>query len=61
MWIDPVCGMRCADDSIVLNVGAESYHFCSEGCQTEFLRNTDDYLKDRNESETSEMVSAREC
>ena len=57
MLTDPVCKMdideRTAGHSIIFE--KESYFFCSEGCQAEFLRHPEDYVK--RDSPRSDPIS----
>jgi trehalose synthase len=43
---DPVCGMRLADeDALREEWDGTAYHFCSEGCRSQFREDPDRYLR----------------
>ncbi len=47
MVTDPVCKMEIDTTTVRFSSGfeGETYFFCSEGCQAEFTRHPQDYLK----------------
>ncbi len=46
MMTDPVCNMQLDEKAVThsLVFENETFFFCSEGCQAEFLRHPPDYL-----------------
>ncbi|TAL47009.1 YHS domain-containing protein [archaeon] len=45
MATDPVCKMEIPEGDITAEYNGETYYFCSDTCQEEFMKNPKKYIK----------------